>query len=249
MTDAEWWTGAEVAGMLLFLSQMEPPPGPGISSGRFHTFAAACAARVDPLLSDEVRRIVDRLREPPARDPSPEWQIYWREFAELSEATEPVQVTTAAGDYRAVCAAAVRRSATLAAGQWMLGRPYHTARNVAWQAARAVELADRLASYPVGTPVPSDVLAFGNEPVSTAERVAQADLVRCVFGNPFHPVAVDPGWRTEAVVSLARGMDATRDFAAMPVLADALEDILAHARGPGPHARGCHVLDRVLGRW
>jgi hypothetical protein len=47
----------------------------------------------------------------------------------------------------------------------------------------------------------------------------------------------------------------TRDFAAMPILADALEeaecdnlDILAHCRGPGPHVRGCWVVDLMLGK-
>jgi hypothetical protein len=74
---------------------------------------------------------------------------------------------------------------------------------------------------------------------------------------PFRPglCAGDPSWRTEAVVGLARGMAESRDFAAMPVLADALEDagcadpaILAHCREPGPHVRGCWVVDLVLGK-
>ncbi|HYH68698.1 MAG TPA: hypothetical protein VD866_28655 [Urbifossiella sp.] len=73
--------------------------------------------------------------------------------------------------------------------------------------------------------------------------------------NPFRPVAFDPIWRTEAVVGLARGMYEARDFGPMPVLADALEDagcadadVLAHCRGPGPHVRGCWVVDLVLGK-
>ena len=47
----------------------------------------------------------------------------------------------------------------------------------------------------------------------------------------------------------------SRDFAAMPILADALqdagcdhEDILSHCRGPGPHVRGCWVIDLATGR-
>ena len=46
-----------------------------------------------------------------------------------------------------------------------------------------------------------------------------------------------------------------RDFAGMPILADALEDagctdadILGHCRCPGPHVRGCLVVDLLRGR-
>jgi hypothetical protein len=82
-----------------------------------------------------------------------------------------------------------------------------------------------------------------------------AALIRCIFGNPFHPVALDPAWRTEAVVGLATGIYADRAFDRLPVLADALEDagcadadVLGHCRGPGPHARGCWVVDLLLGK-
>jgi hypothetical protein len=91
--------------------------------------------------------------------------------------------------------------------------------------------------------------------VSEPEAKSQCTLIRDIFGNPFRPVAFAPTWRTEAVVALARGMYESRDFAAMPVLADALDDagcggadILAHCRGPGPHVRGCWVVDLVLGK-
>ncbi|MBN9523696.1 hypothetical protein J0H58_35155 [bacterium] len=80
-------------------------------------------------------------------------------------------------------------------------------------------------------------------------------MFRDVFGNPFRPVAFDPAWRTEAVVALARGMYESRDFAPMPVLADALgdagcdqPDIFAHCRGPESHVRGCWGVDLVLGK-
>lgn len=76
-----------------------------------------------------------------------------------------------------------------------------------------------------------------------------------VVGNPFHPVAFDPAWRTDAVVGLARTIYECRAFDWLPVLADALEDagcadaaVLAHCRGPGPHVRGCWVVDLVLGK-
>ena len=81
------------------------------------------------------------------------------------------------------------------------------------------------------------------------------DRFRDVFGNPFRPVTFDPSWLTSDVAALARGMYETCDFSPMPILADALqdagcdsEDVLGHCRGPGPHVRGCWVVDLVLGK-
>jgi hypothetical protein len=80
-------------------------------------------------------------------------------------------------------------------------------------------------------------------------------LVRGIFGNPFRPIVLDPSWLTSTVVALARQMYESRDFSPMPILADALQDagcdnpdVLAHCRGPGPHVRGCWVVDLVLGK-
>ena len=82
-----------------------------------------------------------------------------------------------------------------------------------------------------------------------------AVLLRDIFGNPFRPVAFAPEWRTDTAVTLARTMYESREFSAMPILADALQDagcdnpdILDHCRGEGPHLRGCWVTDLVLGR-
>ena len=107
------------------------------------------------------------------------------------------------------------------------------------------------------TPLVQGVIGHcGSAAQNRAERKAQCDLIRDVFGNPFRPAAFDPGWRTDTAVSLARGMYAGRDFAAMPILADALQeagcendDILSHCRDPhGVHVRGCWVVDLVLGK-
>lgn len=83
----------------------------------------------------------------------------------------------------------------------------------------------------------------------TGEFAAQADLLRCIAGNPFHPVAFDPHWRTETVANIAHGIVAGRAFDRLPILADALEeagcdnaDVLSHCRSSGPHAMGCWVL-------
>jgi hypothetical protein len=37
-----------------------------------------------------------------------------------------------------------------------------------------------------------------------AEAVAQANLLRCIFGNPFHPVSLDPTWLPHNVVAFAQ---------------------------------------------
>jgi biotin carboxyl carrier protein len=97
-------------------------------------------------------------------------------------------------------------------------------------------------------------------PLSPAEHAryrpaAAVPLLHDIFGDPFRPVPFDPSWRTEAVVSLSRGIYEERAFERMPVLADALEDagasdedVLSHCRGPGPHYKGCWVVDMVLGK-
>jgi hypothetical protein len=56
-------------------------------------------------------------------------------------------------------------------------------------------------------------------------------------------------------VQLARTLYEERRFEDLPVLGDALEEagcqdaaVLEHCRGPGPHVRGCWVVDLLLGR-
>lgn len=86
------------------------------------------------------------------------------------------------------------------------------------------------------------------------EERAIVSLLRDVIGNPFRPTRFASGWRTENVVLLAKQMYESRDFSAMPVLADALQDagcnsddLLAHCRDTSAmHVRGCWALDLVL---
>lgn len=89
----------------------------------------------------------------------------------------------------------------------------------------------------------------------SVNRRRHAEIVRCVVGNPFRPLTFDPAWRTETAVALATGIYAERAFDRLPILADSLEeagcdnaDVLAHCRGPGPHARGCWVVDGLLSK-
>jgi hypothetical protein len=89
------------------------------------------------------------------------------------------------------------------------------------------------------------------------ERGFQADLLRDLFGPlAFREARIDPAWLTPSVLSIARRAYDERDFAALPVLADALadascdnEDLLRHCRERGlAHCRGCWVVDLILGK-
>ena len=84
----------------------------------------------------------------------------------------------------------------------------------------------------------------------------QGAILRDIFGNPFRTVAFSSDWRTDTAVSLAKQMYAAREFSAMPILADALqdagcdnEDVLSHCRDTNQvHVHGCWVCDLVLGK-
>jgi hypothetical protein len=90
------------------------------------------------------------------------------------------------------------------------------------------------------------------------ERRMQRLLLRDIAGNPFRPVAVNPAWLAwgdATVPKLAQALYDDPAFGRVAILADALEDagcgvraLLDHLRGPGPHVRGCWVVDLLLKR-
>ena len=90
----------------------------------------------------------------------------------------------------------------------------------------------------------------------TDEKRQLAALARDIFGNPFRPIRFDPAWRTSDAIALAKGIYDDRAFDRLPILADALQDagctnddLLNHCRDTAtPHARGCWVVDLVLGK-
>ncbi|MCA1695736.1 MAG: hypothetical protein LC749_13975 [Actinobacteria bacterium] len=103
-----------------------------------------------------------------------------------------------------------------------------------------------------GVPQPNPVAV-------AAESAAQLRLLRDVLGCPdgIPPSEVNDwlGWHGGLVPKLARSIYDDRVWDQLPILGDALEDadcthedMLAHCRGPGPHTRGCWVVDLVLGK-
>jgi len=100
-----------------------------------------------------------------------------------------------------------------------------------------------------------EIAAKGDKSAKEQECQHQATILGCIIGNPFHPVTLDLSWLTPTVKALAQTIYTDRTFDQMPLLADELEkagcanqEILAHFRGPGPHVRGCCVVDMVLGK-
>lgn len=88
-----------------------------------------------------------------------------------------------------------------------------------------------------------------------SHRNVLADTYREFFPNPFIGVRWNPDWFTSTVRDLAAHIYTSREFPVMPILADALQDagcedelILNHCRANKPHARGCWILDAILGK-
>ncbi len=255
MTEADWLSCADPARMLKFLTGR-------VSDRKSRLFACACVRRLWPLLHDEAsrravanaeqyadgladRQALDEAREEAARAQAPLGPAAvaaWQASIMALQAGGPDGADYRAAHEAALRASAVSRTAGLAVGVCRLPGSFSPARiaNLAAEAARLVS--------PAGGPVPAEV----------AERAAQADLLRCLLGNPFQPVAFDPGlrlWNGGAAVALAQEMYDGRDFGKAPLLADMLEDagatdpqLLGHLRVAGPHARGCFAADLVLGQ-
>jgi hypothetical protein len=105
--------------------------------------------------------------------------------------------------------------------------------------------------------------AFNHEyDLRVEDRRKYCNLLQEIVGNPFCPLSLEPSWQTPTVRALAQAaydrassLTGTIETDRLSVLADALEDagcadpvILEHLRGPGPHYRGCFVIDAILNK-
>lgn len=228
MTETEWNTSIDPGNMLELLRV-------NASDRKLRLFAVACCRRVLHLLPNEFAQRVVTVAEGYADNAYSDDEL--AAVAETFRSSERER----GPDYPDVCA---EREAFTSLERLTVGRsnPMN-----AWDAA--AEVSDC-------TP---DALACeaGSQsgPVRKSEQVFQTHIICDIFGNPFCPVVPVPAWLTSTVVALAGQMYESRDFSPMPILADALQDagcdntdILDHCRGPGPHVRGCFVVDLLLGK-
>lgn len=86
-----------------------------------------------------------------------------------------------------------------------------------------------------------------------AERDGQQLLLHDL--RPPDAISLDASWRTPAVVGLVEAIYEHREFERLSMVVDALENagcrdaaIIGHCRHPGPHIRGCWLVDFLTGR-
>jgi hypothetical protein len=90
------------------------------------------------------------------------------------------------------------------------------------------------------------------------ENRFQCGLLRDIFGDPFSPACIDAAclsWHAGTAVVQARAIYERGRFIELPRLADVLRaagctsaEVLGHCSQPGPHVRGCWVVDLILGK-
>ena len=160
----------------------------------------------------------------------------------LTDATHLLSWRTAISRFRAECAARRRHYATAGPPQWVV--PVLYALNPVPRPTEAISLAR-----------PPRIGGESTDDWYGRARARNVSLLRDLLGNPFRPVVFAPEWSTDTAVTLARQMYESREFGAMPILADALQDagcdseeVLNHCRSGGTHVRGCWVCDLVLGK-
>jgi hypothetical protein len=218
MNEDQWLSSADPTAMLEFLRN-----GGKVSERKLRLFACACCRSVWHLLTDKCSRraveVVERFADGQAT-PQTLRKWYWAAY-EAFEVTEE--------DGRVEAAYAANRAAHQDA---------------------AVAALDGSA-------------AAGDAGLAPA---GQCGLLRDIIGNPFWVApSIDQVWlcwNDETIPRLAWASYEERSLPAgmldtvrLFVLADALEDagcteadLLRHLRGPGPHVRGCFVLDALLGK-
>jgi hypothetical protein len=262
MNEAEWMACTDPTSMLAFVSDRA-------GANRLRWFALACACRVEHLLgaggavADFAEESVPRARAalewmeqateaeglPEPHAPRPEirnpnaWLDNW--------AFQIPNVSAADHALKAVYYATRERLFEDYEFVWPRGSPM----GAALEARRAVACkAAGRAPRNAGPPWHRAWMAAHD-----AEAIVQAGLLRCILGNLFHPPPVlDPGWivwQNGTIRKLAQAIYRDYAFDRLPILADALEEagctdaeILAHCRQPSEHARGCWVVDLLLGR-
>jgi hypothetical protein len=242
MTEADWLTGADFAAHLQFVADR-------LSPRRRRLLAAGFCRAIAPLfdranLADALAAL-DRYAE--GLLPETDAEKARRRYRELAqESYERFRASVDHQDGRIDGDAFLR--AELA---WVLAFSFN------YYPGGVEEIGTRAVAVAVFEAAGNGLTVadeMSRSAAAAAAHLAMRAVVWDVVGNPFRAGPFPAAWRTDTVVALARQMSATREFGAMPILADALqdagcdrEDVLSHCRDTtNAHVRGCWVLDGVL---
>jgi hypothetical protein len=265
MTEREWLTTDDFPAMMIYLRGELTPEEKGQSTGlrssagllvkgpvqrttpaRLRAFAVACLPRWRELPLNEMSRdILDAYEAFLSRRSTP--NAFW----EKSRALFNVPPAERPPWFHAMCVWWDDTPYGIGQMTWNLSTSYtgYVARE---EIARVNETATEDERFAWGFFGYHDLPSWKES--HAAINGSFAPLLRETVGNPFRPVAFSPQWRTDTAISLARTMYESRDFGAMPILADALQDagcdsddVLSHCReANATHVRGCWVCDLVL---
>lgn len=228
MTETEWLECVDPCPMLEYLNAHDL-----LSNRKQRLFDCAC-----------VRRIWHLLHDPRGRRAVEAAERYADGDASLDELRETQAIALAAADAQTtlyppgtpdsftVLAAAAETTWEFRSGADPIR---HAAEALAWEGLNYNVRSERLLAR--------NKLA--------EEKKTQASLLREIVGNPYLKHSISPSFVAE---ELARGIYMKGEFGILPTLGEALQKdgcdspkILAHCWLPGPHVKGCWVVDFVLG--
>jgi hypothetical protein len=229
VTEAEWLVSVDLRSMLKFVAGRA-------SSRKMRLYVCACVRRLWPLLTDARSRSAVETAERYAdgRASRTELATASRQAWAAAEAAE--ERSGRAGSVPSQAAEALAWAAVQATFA-QVTEPH------VWEAAEEAKVAEAaMLGLPAG---------------SLRQRRSQCALFRDLLGNPFRPATAEPEWlqgQGRRVVKLAQAIYDQRRFDAMSLLSAALQDagcdnqdLLSHCRPQERHARGCWLLDALLG--
>jgi hypothetical protein len=218
MTEAEWLTTRDTAAMERYLFALKPPP----SERKWRLFGCACSRQVLPLIPESRWTQSIEWLEYFADSPRAPRERFERLMSELEHC--------------------------------LVGSSFYSYRYHILNLMEVLQTCgDLLPDWPGEV---RRLTARIANPHSSAH--AQRQLLRDIMGNPFRQHEMNPSWlawQDGQVVQLAELIYNKHQWNDLTILADALEDagctddtILSHCRTPGLHARGCWLLDGLLGK-
>ncbi len=229
MTEAEWHNSDSITAMLQFVRR-------GTTDRKLRLFAVACCRNVWSFLPKYSRAATGVA------------ELYadgFATFAHLKEAEQQVSQDAIEAGYSdgAICCGS------------------YAAVKSAWIAAEGASRCTTGVGWePMSVPKPPRrktaehlrVTQRAYEVWRQKRFCEQAHLLRDIC-NPFHRNII--GIFPSTVIEFAISIYAGKQYEAMPILADVLEEdgcldetILTHCRSDGLHVRGCWVIDHIIGK-